>query len=160
MPAWGEALVFVACIVGIIGTILPILPGHLLIGGAVALWALVEHTWLSLGVAVAAIGVLIIGSVFTYLIPGKRMNDAGVPGTTLLIGSIAGIIGMFVVPVVGLPLFFILGVYLTEVIRLRSHHEATPSTIEAVKGAMLSTAIGLTAAGLATTIWLAAAVLT
>ncbi len=160
MPAWGEALVFVACIVGIIGTILPILPGHLLIGGAVALWALVEHTWLSLGVAVAAIGVLIIGSVFTYLIPGKRMNDAGVAGTTLLIGSIAGIIGMFVVPVVGLPLFFILGVYLTEVIRLRSHHEATPSTIEAVKGAMLSTAIGLTAAGLATTIWLAAAVLT
>jgi uncharacterized protein YqgC (DUF456 family) len=160
MPAWGEALVFVACIVGIIGTILPILPGHLLIGGAIAVWALIEHSWLSLGVAIAAIAVLIIGSVLTYLIPGKRMHEAGVPGTTLLIGSVAGIIGMFVVPVVGLPLFFILGVYLTEVIRLRSHHDATPSTIEAVKGAILSTAIGLTAAGLATTVWLTAAVLT
>ena len=160
MPAWGEALVLIACIVGIVGTVLPILPGHLLIGAAIALWALVEHSWLSLGVAGAAIGVLVVGSVLTYLIPGKRMNEAGVPGTTLLIGSIAGIIGMFVVPVIGLPLFFILGVYLTEIVRLRSHHEATPSTIEAVKGAILSTAIGLTAAGLATTIWAVAAVTT
>ena len=160
MPAWGEALVFVACIVGIIGTILPILPGHLLIGSAIAIWAIVERSWVSTGVAAAAIGVLLIGSVLTYLIPGKRMNEAGVPGTTLLIGSVAGIVGMFVVPVVGLPLFFILGVYLTEVIRLRSHNDAAPSTIEAVKGAILSTAIGLTAAGLATTIWVIAAVLT
>ena len=160
MPAWGELLVLIACITGIIGTILPILPGHLLIGAAIGIWAIVEHTWLSVGVAAAAISVLVLGSVLTYVIPGKRMSEAGVPGTTLLIGSIAGIIGMFVVPVIGLPLFFIVAVYLTEVIRLRSHHDATPSTIEAIKGAILSTAIGLTAAGIATTIWAVAAVTT
>jgi hypothetical protein len=88
------------------------------------------------------------------------MSQAGVPATTLIVGSIAGLIGLFVVPVVGLPLFFIGAVYLTEFIRLRSHRDATPSTIEAMKAAVLSTLIDLTAGVVATTIWAVAAVST
>ena len=160
MPAWGELLVLIACLVGIAGTVLPILPGHLLVGGAIAIWAVVEHSWVSLGVAIAAVAALVLGSVLTYAIPGKRMSEAGVPPITLVIGSVAGIIGLFVVPVIGLPLFFIIAVYLTEIIRLRSHRDATPSTVEAMKAAVLSTLIGLTAAVVATTIWGIAAIST
>ena len=158
MPAWGEFLILIACLTGILGTVLPILPGHLLIGAAIIVWAVFEHSWLALGVALSAVAVLVLGSVLTYAVPGKRMTDAGVPAITLVIGSVAGIIGMFFVPVIGLPLFFIAAVYLAEFIRLRSHRDATPSTIEATKAAVLSTLIGLTAAVLATTIWAVAAI--
>jgi len=160
MPAWAEFLVLIACIIGILGTVLPVLPGHLLIGSAIAIWALVEHSWLALIVALAAVAALVLGSFLTYAIPGKRMSAAGVPGTTLVIGSVAGLIGLFVVPVIGLPLFFILAVYLTEFIRLRSHRDATPSTLEAMKAAVISTLIGLTAGVIATTIWAVAAIST
>ena len=78
----------------------------------------------------------------------------------LMIGSVAGVIGLFVVPFIGMPLFFILAVYLTEFIRLRSHRDATPSTVEAMKAAVLSTLIGLTAGVVATTIWAVAAITT
>lgn len=160
MPAWAEFLVLGACIVGIVGTVLPILPGHLLIGSAIVVWGLVEHSWLSLGVTGAALAALILGSVLTYAIPGKQMSDAGIPASTLLIGSCAGLVGLFVVPFVGLPLFFIAAVYLTEFIRLKSHREATPATLQAMKAAVVSTLIGLTAAVVATSIWAVAAITT
>jgi uncharacterized protein YqgC (DUF456 family) len=160
VPAWGELLVLVACVVGILGTILPILPGALLIGGALLVWAVVEGSWVSWGVALAGIAALTLGQVLTYLIPGRRMSAAGIPGRTLLTGGILGIVGLFVVPVVGLPLGFVLGIYLAERVRLPDHAAAWPSTVEAMKGAGLSMLISLVAAVAATGIWLAAAVTT
>ena len=49
-----------------------------------------------------------------YPLPGARIRAAGVPGRTLLAGGVLGIVGFFVVPVVGLLLGFVLGVYLAE----------------------------------------------
>ena len=160
MPAWGELLVLVACFVGVLGTILPVLPGALLIGGALLVWAVVEGSWVSWGVALAGIAVLALGQVLTYLVPGRRMSAAGIPGRTLLAGGLLGIVGLFVVPVVGLPLGFVLGIYLAERVRLPDHAAAWPSTVEAMKGAGLSMLISLVAAVAATGIWLAAAVTT
>ena len=44
MPAWGEALVAIACLVGIIGVVVPVLPGDHLVGAAILVWALVEQS--------------------------------------------------------------------------------------------------------------------
>ena len=160
MPAWGELLVLTACVVGIVGTILPILPGALLIGGALVVWAVVEGTWLAWGVALAGVAVLALGQVLTYLVPGRRMSAAGIPGRTLLAGGLLGLVGLFVIPVVGLPLGFVLGIYLAERVRLPDHAAAWPSTVEAMKGAGLSMLISLVAAVAATGVWLVAAVTT
>jgi uncharacterized protein YqgC (DUF456 family) len=160
MPLWGEALVAVACLVGIVGTVLPVLPGHLLVGGAIVVWAVVEGGWVAWGVAFTAVAVLAAGSLLTYLLPGRQMAAAGVPNRVILVGGLVGIVGFFVVPVVGLPLGFVLGVYLAELVRLRDHRLAWPTTVEAMKGTGLSVLIGLAAAVLATSVWAAAAVLT
>jgi uncharacterized protein YqgC (DUF456 family) len=160
MPAWGELLVLIACLVGIVGTIVPVLPGSILVGGAILVWALVEGGATAWVTAVLACAVLVLGHVLTILIPGRRMSAAGIPTRTLVAGGILGIVGFFFVPVVGLPLGFVLGVYLAERIRLREHTAAWPSTVEAMKGTGLSVLIGLAATVLATTIWAAVAVLT
>jgi uncharacterized protein YqgC (DUF456 family) len=160
VPAWGEALVALACAVGILGVVVPVLPGDLLIGGAIVLWAVVEGSAVSWVVAVVAISVLVVGHVLTVLIPGKRMTAAGVPKLVLLAGGALGIVGFFVVPVVGLPLGFVLGVYLAEIARLREHAKAWTTTVEAMKGTGLAVLIGLCAAVLATAVWAAAAVTT
>jgi len=160
MPAWGEFLVLIACAVGIVGTIVPVLPGSILVGGAIVVWAVVEGGATAWVTAVLACAVLVVGHVLTILIPGRRMSAAGIPTRTLVAGGILGILGFFFVPVVGLPLGFVLGVYLAERVRLPDHAAAWPSTVEAMKGTGLSVLIGLVATVLATTIWAAVAALT
>ena len=160
MPAWGEALVALACAVGILGVVVPVLPGDLLIGGAIVLWAVVEGSALSWVAAVAAVLVLVVGHVLTVLIPGRRMTAAGVPRLVLLAGGALGIVGFFVVPVVGLPLGFVLGVYLAEIVRLRQHAAAWTTTVEAMKGTGLAVLIGLCASVIATAVWATAAITT
>jgi uncharacterized protein YqgC (DUF456 family) len=160
VPAWGELLVLAVCLIGIVGTILPVLPGDILVGGAVLVWALVERTvpaWIALG---AVVLVLVAGHVLTYLIPGRRMQAAGVPTTVLLLGGVVGIVGFFVVPVVGLPLGFVLGVFVAELLRVRSGAAAWTATKEALKGTGLAVLIGFTAAVVATALWAAVAVTT
>jgi len=160
MPAWGEALVAVACAVGIVGVIVPVLPGDILIGGAILVWAVVEHSPVSWFVAAVAVVVLVAGHVLTVLIPGRRMTAAGVPKLVLLAGGALGIVGFFVVPVVGLPLGFVLGVYLAEIVRLRQHAAAWTTTVEAMKGTGLAVLIGLCASVIATAVWATAAITT
>ncbi|MFN8156857.1 MAG: DUF456 domain-containing protein [Candidatus Nanopelagicales bacterium] len=160
MPAWGEALVALVCLVGIVGTIVPVLPGDWLVGGAVLVWAVVERSAVSWAVAVVAVLVLVVGHVLTILVPGRRMKQAGIPTFVLVLGGIVGIVGFFVVPVVGLPLGFVLGVYVAEWLRLRAHSPAWASTVEAMKGTGLAVLISFAAAVLATSLWAAAAVTT
>jgi len=160
MPAWGELLVLVVCLIGVVGTVVPVLPGDILVGAAVLVWALVERTpvaWVALGLVAV---VLVAGHVLTWLVPGRRMRAAGVPTVVLMLGGVVGIIGFVLVPVVGLPLGFILGVYVAELLRVRTPAIAWTSTKEAMKGTGLAVLIGFTAAVLATAIWAAAAVTT
>jgi uncharacterized protein YqgC (DUF456 family) len=160
MPAWGELIVFLACLVGIVGTVVPVLPGALLVGGAIVVWAVVEGGAVAWVTALLTCAVLVVGHVLTILIPGRRMSAAGIPTRTLVAGGVLGIVGFFVVPIVGLPLGFVLGVYLAERVRLPDHAAAWPSTVAAMKGTGLSVLLGLASTVLATAIWAAVAGLT
>ena len=71
-----------------------------------------------------------------------------------------GLVGLFVVPVVGLPLGFVLGVFVAELLRVRSTAAAWTATKEALKGTGLAVLIGFTTAVLATAVWAAVAVTT
>ena len=101
----------------------------------------------------------LVGVVVKYAVPGKRLASSGVPTSTLLLGGLLGVIGFFVVPVVGLFLGFVLGVYLAEVRRL-GKQRAWPATRAALVAVGLSVLIELVAALLAAVVWLGGAVAT
>ena len=153
MSAGGLVLVALAIAVGLVGILVPLLPGTLLIWAAIALWAFVVRgtaAWVVLGVATAVLGA---GLLVKYLWPARRMRAADVSGRVLAAGAVLGIIGFFVIPVVGLPLGFVLGVYLAELAHRRDRRRAWVSTKHAVKGAALSVGVELAAGLLATTAW-------
>ena len=81
-------------------------------------WALVERTALAWAVLALATLIALAGTVVKYLVPGQRMRDAGVPAGSIVLGAALGFVGFFVIPVVGLFIGFILGIYLAERIRL------------------------------------------
>lgn len=154
-----EILLAVAILVGLVGVLVPMLPGSLLVGGAVLLWAFVEEGGSASAWAAVAIGLLIVGAVVKYLVPGRRLQRSGVPNRTLLLGAALGIVGFFVVPVVGLPLGFVLGIYLAEWNRL-SREQAWPATVAALKAVGLGILIELCFTTAAAAVWLVGALAT
>ena len=101
-----------------------------------------------------ASGAAAVGFVVKYLVPSRRLNDRGVPNSTTLVGGVLGVVGFFVVPVVGAPLGFVLGVYLAEWARLRAHSLAWRSTRTALGAVGLAMLIELTAVALMAGVWM------
>lgn len=154
-----DVLVALAIAVGLVGILVPLLPGSLLVAVAIVVWAVElgePGGWVVLGIALALIGT---GAVVKYLVPGRRLQRSGVPNRTLLLGAVAGIVGFFVVPVIGLPLGFVAGVYGAEWHRL-SRAEAWPATVNALKAIGLGILIELCFTTLAALTWAVGAVVT
>jgi uncharacterized protein YqgC (DUF456 family) len=107
--------------------------------------------WWVLGIAAA---LLVLGTVAKYLLPGRALKDAGVPNRTLLAGGVLGVVGFFVVPVVGLFLGFVLGVYLAELARSKDRRTAWPSTRHALRAVGWSIVIELAAGLLMAAAWI------
>lgn len=160
MTTGGLILVAVAIAVGLVGVLVPLLPGTLLVYAAIAVWAFVEQNtvgWVVLGVVTA---ILAATMAIKYLWPVKRMRAADVSPATLAAGAVAGVIGFFVIPVLGLLVGFVLGVYLAELAHRRDQRRAWASTVHAVKGAALSVGVELAGGMLATAAWVIGVVLT
>ncbi|MFN8077416.1 MAG: DUF456 domain-containing protein [Kineosporiaceae bacterium] len=136
------ALLFV---VGLVGVVVPVLPGLVLVWAGALLWALDRSDlpgWITLGLVTAAFAA---GTVAKYLFPGRRLREDGVGRGTLAAGGLLGIVGFFVVPVVGLPLGFVLGIYLAEYARLRDQRRGLAATRAALRAVGWSILIELAA---------------
>lgn len=159
MSTWGELLVAVAVVVGVAGVVVPVLPGLLLVWAAVVVWGVVEGGAAGWSLVAGATVVALASQVVKYVVPGRRLRRAGVPDRAVLVGGLVGVVGFFVVPVVGLFLGFALGVYAAERLRLHDHRAAWTATGAALRAAGLSILLELAATLLIAGGWLAALVL-
>jgi uncharacterized protein YqgC (DUF456 family) len=143
-------------LVGLVGIVIPVLPGLVLVVAGVLLWATEQQSafgWTVLGLAVVLAAA---GMVVEYLVPGRRMRAAGVRTSTLLAGAALAVVGFFVVPVVGLALGFVLGIYLAERGRRGGHAAAWAATKQALRAVVLSMGIELATGALITAMWVVA----
>lgn len=139
-------------VVGLVGIVLPVLPGLLLIAVALVGWA--AYTGGPVAWTVAGVGVLVLaaGALVKYAVAGRHLRAKGVPNRTLVVGGLAGLVGFFVVPVVGLPLGFVLGIYAVELQRV-GREQAWPATRHALTAVGLAILIELAAGLVATGAW-------
>lgn len=141
-------------LIGLLGIVVPVLPGLILIWAGVALWAFDRSDavgWWVLGLTTV---IAVVGSLVKYWWPGRRLRESGVPWTTLAAGGLLGLVGLFVVPVVGAILGFVLGVYLAQWHRLGDPAAAWPSTRAALAAVGWSVAIEAVTGMLITAGWL------
>lgn len=160
MSTGGIILVALAIAVGVIGIVVPLLPGTLLVFGAIAVWAVVENNltgWVTLGVATVLLGA---AALIKYTWPVRRMREADVRTRSLVLGGVLGVIGFFVIPVIGLVIGFVVGVYLAELGNRGDQRAAWTSTKHALKGVALSMGVELAGALLATVVWVTGVYLT
>jgi len=145
----------VAVVIGVVGVLVPMVPGLLLCWAGVMVWALFGAAG-GVGWTVAVVVTLVLAAGFAakYLVPGRNLKRAGVSNLTLLLGGICGIVGFFVIPVVGLPIGFVLGIFVVEYLRQKDGGRAWQSTKHALKAAGLSMLIELATALVIAGIWL------
>ena len=137
-------LTFLIMLVGLIGTVLPIIPGTILIFAGALLYALVDGFqvvgWPTLVVLGVLAAVATTADLWASSIGAKI---GGASGWSVVIGMLAGLVGFVVFNLPGAIIGAILGVLLTEIVRVGDWRQALKAGSGWVVGWILSTVVQL-----------------
>ncbi|WP_045878151.1 DUF456 domain-containing protein [Pseudofrankia sp. DC12] len=158
MSVDAQVIVGVLMLVGLVGIVAPVLPGLVVILGAGLWWTVADGGGVRWVVFAVMVVLAALGTVAKYVLPARATAGRGAPWTTLLIGAVGAVVGFFVIPVVGLIVGGLLGIYVAEAIRLKDWREALASTWAALVGIGIGLLVELTAGVLAALSWLVAAI--
>jgi len=140
-------------IVAAFGTIYPVLPGSLLAIAALVGWGWVIGTTVSWTIAAVASVMCLAGWSASFILTGRKLRQHEVPGVSIGVAMACGIVGMFVIPVVGLFVGFALGLLASEWIRRNDFAAAVRSSVEALKATGIGVLIEFGMVCLAGSVW-------
>lgn len=125
MPAELVALLSVVlAVVGVVGVVVPVLPGSIAVASGLLVWALFGGSPYGWFVLVAGAALVAVGATAQYLITGRTLKRREIPSRSVVVGLIAGVVGLFVIPFLGLPIGFVAGLLLMEYARVRELRQA------------------------------------
>lgn len=131
-------------LVGLIGTVLPVIPGTVVIFAAALIYALIDGFqvigWPSLLVLA---GLAIIGTTADIWAGSVGAKIGGASGWSVLAGLLGGFVGFLLFTLPGAILGAILGVLLTEIVRVKDWRKALRAGSGWLVGWALSTVIQL-----------------
>jgi uncharacterized protein YqgC (DUF456 family) len=135
MDTFGLFLVALAMVVGILGTIIPLLPGLPIVWAAALVYGVVERFGAVGWICFAIITLVGIGGMVAgFVVPQRKVQGGGAPFSTSVIGMIGGITGFFVIPIVGIVVGAVVGILVAERLRTGDWTEAWASTKRALIG--------------------------
>ncbi len=133
-------LVLLAMLVGLVGTLVPILPGVALMWvAAVAYGFAVGFDVLAIVVLVAVTALTTGAIVVGVALPKRAATASGASTRSQLAAAIGAVIGFFVIPIVGLVVGALVGLGIGEYAEKRDWPAARASTIAVAKGFGVST---------------------
>ncbi|GGU46354.1 membrane protein [Streptomyces albospinus] len=145
MSVWQLVAVGLVMLLGVFGVLVPGIPGPLIVWAGLLWWATTERASSAWAVLMAATAVLLLNQVLKRLLPARSLRDAGSPYRTLFLAGVAGIAGFFLIPVVGVLLGSVGGLYVLQRVRLGSHGDARAATRTAMRAIGLSVLVELSA---------------
>lgn len=159
MEAFVLLLAFLLMLVGLVGVLVPVLPGLLIVwaaGVASVLWQGTDTTgWL---VAWWLTGLFALATLVTVVLPTRRGRELGATSASFASGLLGAVVGFFVLPVAGFLVGFLVGLAVGERARLGEWEAARTSTFAVLRayglGVLLELLLGLTMVGS----WLAAVI--
>lgn len=135
-------LVAVIMVIGVAGTVLPILPGLWVIWAAAAGYGVLAGFGTGGWIAMALITALAIaGTASAFYLPQRTASEVGVPWWGQVIALGFAIAGFFIVPVVGAPLGFVVGILVTTIVRERHVIGALNATWATLKSMLLASGV-------------------
>ncbi|MEV6418522.1 DUF456 domain-containing protein [Streptomyces sp. NPDC051662] len=154
MEVWQLVLVGLVMLLGLFGVLVPGVPGQAIVWAAVLWWALTDTSRPAWAILIGASALLLLNQALRPLLPARRTRGTGAPRHTLLVGGVSGIVGFFVVPVLGGIAGYVGGIYGAERARLGSHRDGWASTRTVMRAAGCSILAELFACLLVVGAWL------
>lgn len=115
MDTGGLLLIALAMLAGLVGTALPLIPGLPIVWLAALVYGLVEGFQAIGSVAFGVISLLAAaGIVGGIVLPHRHVAATGAARSSVLAGAAGAIIGFFVIPVIGLIIGGVVGIYAME----------------------------------------------
>lgn len=148
-PELTAVLAIVLALIGTTGIVVPVLPGSVSIAAALLVWAVWGGSpW---GWVACAIGMTLVatGAASGWFLTGRTLKRREIPQWPVVVGLIAGVIGLFLLPGLGFIIGFVAGVLLSELVRVRDLKVALDTSWSMVKavgvGVLVELACGLLA---------------
>jgi len=132
-------LTLIAMLTGLVGTVVPGLPGVLLMWGALIVYGFLIGFG-GVGVVVVVIATLLSAAAVALgiILPKRLADESGASTKSQLAAVLGGIVGFFVIPVIGVPIGAIAGIAVAEYLDKEDWALAKESTIAVAKGFGLS----------------------
>ncbi|WNF30324.1 DUF456 domain-containing protein [Streptomyces sp. C11-1] len=156
MSVWQLVAVGLVMLLGLVGVLLPGVPGQAIVWAAVLWWALTDMTTAAWGVLIGATALMLLNQALKPLLPPRRPGESGAPRRTLMLGGVAAIGGFFVVPVVGALLGYVGAIFGAERLRLGSRGAAWTSVRSVMRATGYAVLVELFACLLVAGAWLGA----
>jgi len=135
-------LVAIVMVIGVAGTVLPILPGLWLIWAAALAYGLFGGFGLAGWIAMVFITALAAaGTASGVYLPQRKAASIGVPWWGQLAALACAVAGLFIVPVIGAPLGFVVGILLVTLARERHLQGALAATWATLKSMLLASGL-------------------
>ncbi|MET7601995.1 DUF456 domain-containing protein [Streptomyces avermitilis] len=156
MGAWELLPVGVVLLLGLVGVLVPGVPGSWLVWAAVLWWTLKDPQALAWGVLVGATLVLLLSRAIRWSLPPHRLRESGATPRMGAYAGIGALLGFVLLPVIGAIPGFIGGIYVSERLRLGRHREAVAAVRTAMRSGGSSVLTELFACLLVAGAWLGA----
>lgn len=140
-------------ILAVLGTIFPILPGSILTVLTLVAWAWILGSPASWTAGVIGAVIALVGLSASAVLTGRKMRRERIPSGPVLVGVVGAVVGMFLIPVVGLFLGFAVGLLAAEVVRRRDLRAALRASGEALKSMGLGILVEFGCACLASSVF-------
>jgi uncharacterized protein len=139
--------------VAAVGVVYPGLPGSFLAVVTLLVWAWAMGSWAAWVAAIIGVLLCIVGWSASALLTGRRMKQLQVPGWSVLVAVVAGVAGMFLIPVVGIFVGFVAGLLASELVRRRNVREAWRAGSAALKALGTGALVELLLVCAAASVW-------
>lgn len=140
-------------VVAAIGAIYPVLPGSLIAIVTLLVWAWVMGSWPAWVAATIGSLICVAGWSASALLTGRKLKQLEVPGWSIAVAFVAGIVGMFLIPVVGIFVGFAVGLLLIEALRHGDPRHAFHSSVQTLKAMGTGVVVELLLICAAASVW-------
>ncbi|MEV7725014.1 DUF456 domain-containing protein [Streptomyces sp. NPDC087917] len=141
---------------GVLGVMVPGVPGTWLVWAGILWWTLHERSATAWGLLAAVTALLLVVQVVKALLPPRRLRPVGADSRMAVYAGAGALLGFVVLPVVGAVPGFVGGLYLCERRRLGTDAEARASVRAVMRSVGTSVLVELFACLVVAAAWLGA----
>jgi len=140
--------------VAAVGTVYPVLPGSPLAIVTLIVWGWVIGSPAAWTAAVIGALVAAVGWSASLVLTGRKLKQQEIPRRSIAVAMATAVVGMFLIPVVGLFVGFGAGLLASELVRRRDLREALRSSVETLKATGIGILVEFAMVCLAGSVWM------